>query len=158
MANPILVASGDEITDSESTNITKEETNTVFTKPTRTNTLESRGLSEQASTLIVQSWRENTRHQYKPYIKKWELYCSKQINPVSPTVEQGINFLAELYNTGVGYSAINTARSALSSVIVIAGNPGFGQHPLVSRFMKGIFESRPSLHRYKETWFLYCNT
>ena len=84
---------------------------------------------------------------------KWEQYCSeRKINPFSATIEHGINFLAELYQTGIGYSALNTARCALSTVCLTSEHYTFGQHPLVCRFIKGIFECRPSLPRYQETW------
>ena len=80
-------------------------------------------------------------------------YCRKwKINPISPTVASGINFLAEVYHKGLSYSALNTARSALASVIVLQGNQSFGNHPLVSRFLKGTFTTRPALPKYKEVW------
>ena len=80
-------------------------------------------------------------------------YCSKrEIDPISPSVASGINFLAELYHKGLSYSALNTARSALASVIVLQGNQSFGNHPLVSRFLKGTFTTRPALPKYKEVW------
>lgn len=60
--------------------------------------------------------------------------------------------MADLYQGGVGYSAVNTARSALSTAIVLPGGDKFGSHSLVTRFMKGVFETRPSLPRYNETW------
>ena len=63
-----------------------------------------------------------------------------------------MNYLAELYNTGIGYSALNTARSALSSYVILPDGSLFGTHPLVRRFMKGVFENRPSLPRYSATW------
>ena len=63
-----------------------------------------------------------------------------------------MNFLAILYNEGIGYSALNMARSALSTVFTLQNNQTFGTHPLVTRFMKGVFETRPSLPRYPETW------
>ena len=72
------------------------------------------------------------------------------MNPLSATV--GVNFLAILYDEGMGYSALNTARSALSTVFTLQNNQTFGIHPLVTRFMKGVFETRPSLPRYSETW------
>ena len=52
----------------------------------------------------------------------------------------------------LSYSGINTARSALSTVIVPPDGGSFGNHPLVSRFLKGVFESRPSLPCYKDIW------
>lgn len=54
--------------------------------------------------------------QYNRYIKRWQLHCRKrQIESISAAVEKGANFLAELYKTNVSYSALNVARSALSS-------------------------------------------
>ena len=57
-----------------------------------------------------------------------------------------------LYNSGIGYSATSTARSALSNIITLANGMKFGQHPLVIRYMKGIFEIRPALPKYCEIW------
>ena len=78
--------------------------------------------------------------------RKWET------NPISPPVASGLNFLAELYHMGLSYSALNTARSALASVIALQGNQSFGNHPRVSRFHKGTFTTRPALPKYKEVW------
>ena len=69
-------------------------------------------------------------------------------------MENGIYFLATLFTSGLGYSAINTARSALSSVLILPNNITFpyGAHPLVTRFLKGVFELKPSLPRYSSIW------
>lgn len=74
------------------------------------------------------------------------------MDSLSATIEEGINFLAALYEEGIGYSALNTARSALSTACAFPNDQNFGTHPLVTRFMKGVFETRPSLPRYSETW------
>ena len=101
----------------------------------------------------MQSWRTSTRVQYSSYIKKWLEYCHKwQINPILPPVASGLNFLADLYHKGLSYSALNTTRSALASVIVLQGNQSFGNHLLVSRFLKVTFTTRPALPKYKEMW------
>ena len=70
---------------------------------------------------------------------------------MSPKLETVINFLTYLYESGLGYSAINTARSALSTFIVCEGKP-VGRHPLIIRLLKGIFHERPSLPRNNVTW------
>ena len=80
------------------------------------------------------------------YCRKWET------NLISPPVASGLNFLAELYHKGLSYSALNTARSALASVIALQGNLSFGNHPIVSRFLKGTFTTRPALPKSKEVW------
>ena len=64
--------------------------------------LEGRGLSNSATSLILQSWGKGTKQQYKAFITEWEQNCSqRKINPFSATIEHGINFLAELYQTGM---------------------------------------------------------
>ena len=80
------------------------------------------------------------------------LCSSRQIDYISATAEYGIKFLAELYAAGCGYSALNSARSALSAVAPLFQTSTFGSHPLVCRFMKGVFETKPLLPRYTKTW------
>ena len=75
------------------------------------------------------------------------------IDPLSASVIQGVNFLSELYQKHqLSYSALNTARSALSPIIFPSGGGTFGSHPLVTRFLRGVFNTRLSLPRYQEIW------
>ena len=46
---------------------------------------------------------------------------------------------------------MNTARSAVSTILNINGLPA-GKHPLVCRFLKGVFQQKPALPRYNVTW------
>ena len=88
---------------------------------------ETRGFSQKATSIILQSWRKGTTKQYSSYIKRWTTYCrQKQIDPVYATVPQALDFLVELFETGIGYSGINTARSALSSVLKPVNGITFG--------------------------------
>ncbi|XP_046577174.1 uncharacterized protein LOC124285074 [Haliotis rubra] len=84
--------------------------------------LQSQGLSTDAVNIILQSWRGSTKKQYKSYHKRWMQFCAKEhCNTVSPTISQVLNFLTELYHSGLGYSALNTARSALSTFVLVDG-------------------------------------
>ena len=47
---------------------------------------------------------------------------------------------------------MNTARSALSCILTPVNGITFGAYPTVTRFLKGVFESRPTVSRYTETW------
>ena len=116
--------------------------------------LKGQGLSDSATSIILQSWRDGTRKQYTTYLRQWEQYCCRrEIDSLSATVTHGINFLSELYqNHNLSYSAINTAQSALSSVIFPPEGCTFGNHPLVCRLLKGVFTTRPSLPRYQCIW------
>jgi len=69
------------------------------------------------------------------------------------TIALVIEFLTELHlDKNLSYSAINSARSALSSFVVIEGHMSVGSHPLVCRFMKGIFNRAPPKPRYTKIW------
>lgn len=63
-----------------------------------------------------------------------------------------VDFLTELLDSGLGYSGLNTARSALSTFIVLDGNISIGSHPLVKRLLKAAFQIRPSFPRYQFMW------
>ena len=80
------------------------------------------------------------------------IVIKKQIDPVSATVPQALDFLVELFESGIGYSGINNARSALSSVLKPVDGMTFGAQESVKRFLKGVYEARPSNPRYTETW------
>lgn len=86
------------------------------------------------------------------------LFCDRQqSSPFYPPVGVVIDFLLELYNgcpplqRGLGYSALGTARSALSTIAVIDNVPA-GQHPVVQRFMKAAFNTRPTFPKSAVTW------
>ena len=170
MAHTDLVARVDENVNQQSNPSTENQEHTVPSQQSRDSTpslpqagtnplplvgrlLACQGLSKEASEIIGKSWRSGTAKQYRTYLQKWDLFCSRRnIDPLHPPIQEGINFLAELFATGIGYSCINTARSALSSIITLPGGQSFGHHSLVTRFLKGVFELRPALPRYKEIW------
>ena len=62
-----------------------------------------------------------------------------------------LDFLVELYETNIGYSAMNTARCALSTIIML-DNVTIGSHPLVIRFLKGVYNTRPPIAKHSRTW------
>ncbi|CAG2208359.1 unnamed protein product [Mytilus edulis] len=115
--------------------------------------LQNYGLSKESSEIIIASWKPATRQQYWTYFKRWLLFCSeRKINSFKATELNVLEFLTSLYKIGLGYSAINTARSMLSSFMSVNQEKTVGQWPLVKRFLKGIFNLKPSLPRYQRTW------
>ena len=66
----------------------------------------------------MQSWRQGTKKQYDTYINQWvEFCCEREITYHAPPMKDTLEFLLQLYNKGLGYSTLNTARSALSNII-----------------------------------------
>ena len=60
--------------------------------------LERKGLSERAISIISASWRPSTKKQYGVYIKKWKAFCAKNnLNSVQAEVKDVLDFLSELF-------------------------------------------------------------
>lgn len=113
---------------------------------------EGKYLSSGTIDILLSSWREATSRQYHICLLKWCTYCwERNINPFSPCLSEDLSLLTLLFSTGIGYSALNTARSALSTFIVCDNLPN-GRHPLVRRFLQGAFNRRPFLPRNNVTW------
>ena len=95
-------------------------------------------LSKAAIEIISTSWRQGTEKRYYGHIKRFVDFCHKrQADPLCAITKTGIEFLNEYFNTGVGYSAVNSARSALFSLIKPLHGIHFGKDPLLSRFLRG---------------------
>ena len=61
-------------------------------------------------------------------------------------------FLTDLYDNRLSNSAINTAKSIMSSVFEIIHKRNIGKEVLIRRFMKGIFHLRPAFPKTIFTW------
>ena len=115
--------------------------------------LRERGVSSAGTDIIMASWRPATAKQYRPHIKRWLQFCGRKcINSFNPTVADIVNFLSDTFHRGVGYDSVNTARGALSSLGIVVDGCRAGNHPLVNRLLRGIFNLRPPLPRFAETW------
>ncbi|XP_038044662.1 uncharacterized protein LOC119719320 [Patiria miniata] len=172
MANPTLVSQNAAPVDSYASNTTKDirvvETTTRSTQSPSTRgpndnvcftliqqSLRSRGFSKETIDIILQSWRPSTKKQYASSIEKWLRFCTKRaVDPVHATVTVAMEFLTKLVHSGAKYSTVNTARCALSSLLWSTSDnkTQFGSHPLVIRFMRGLFNLKPQYPRYSHTW------
>ena len=94
----------------------------------------SQNLSEEATALILISWRTKTNQSYDSLFAKWHSWCAQRsFNPFSGPIT---NFLAQLCTEGYQYSSINSYRSAISSVHEKVDGHSVGQLPLISRLLK----------------------
>ena len=90
------------------------------------------------------------------------MFCHESgVDPISTSLDQPIEFLAKVFESGVGYSSIGTARLALNSkistarlsVLIMENGISFAKHPLVQGFMKGIFSLRLALPGQYAVWY-----
>ncbi|KAM7290339.1 uncharacterized protein ISCGN_026984 [Ixodes scapularis] len=101
-------------------------------------------LSEQAAHLIEASWRRGTQLTYTSCWRRWERWChSRTVDPFPPTLTQVLNFLASLFKEGLAYRTIGCYCSALSQILHNFDGCHLGEHPLVVRLMKGVFNPNP---------------
>ena len=110
-------------------------------------------ISNDFTAIILQSWSAGTQKQYQPYIAKWHRFCAeREINPYNPPLNIVLDFLVHRHNQDLEYTTINTARNAISAIILPQGTTTIGSHPIISRFMKGIYRSKPPRPKYQITW------
>ena len=111
------------------------------------------GIPTETAAIIGASWRSSTSKQYGSYFKKWVHFCSEQqIDAINPSLNEILTFLTHLSSSKLGYSSINSAKSMLSSLFSLLYKRDIGTEPLIRHFMKGIFNMKPSLPRYVNTW------
>ena len=102
------------------------------------------GYSENKRNILLASWRPGTLKNYSKYIDLWKEFASmNSFNIFSNRVQNVLDFLSKFLSDGHSDSQINTASSALSSIVTINKVP-CEKHSDVKRFMKGIFEFRPT--------------
>ncbi|XP_064467818.1 uncharacterized protein LOC135378673 [Ornithodoros turicata] len=111
-------------------------------------------LSGEAAGLISASWRRGTRLAYNSCWRRWDSWCSARLlDPFSPPLNTVLNFLAYLhYQEHLSYRTINSYRSALSQTIGVCEGHPLGEHPAVTRLLKGVFNLNPPRPRYSDMW------
>ena len=113
----------------------------------------SSGLSEEASKLLLQSWRLKSSQSYDSHFWKWTRWCSERgRNPISGPASDVVNFLAELHQQGYQSRSLNAFRSAISSARDQVDGVAIGKHPMICRMLKGAIHARPPLPHYTATW------
>ena len=65
-------------------------------------------------------------------------------DPIRGPIGDVANFLSELFQKGYQYRSLNTYHSVISSVHEKVDGELVGQHPLISRLLKGPFNERPT--------------
>ena len=114
---------------------------------------QARGLSDRVIDIIRKSWRTSTESSYSSAWRQWDCWCiERNTDPFSAPLKDILEFLCEQFNMGKQYRTINTLRSAISMTHEEVDGARIGEHPLVSRFLKGVYNSRPPAPRYSNTW------
>ena len=81
--------------------------------------------SQEASDLLLLSWRQKTTQSYDSLCKKWISWCSEQqCDSVSGPIEDVVNFLAHLYKEGYQYRSLSlTGLQSHPCILLLMGSP-----------------------------------
>ncbi len=114
---------------------------------------ETAQISPEVREILLSAWRPNTTKSYASAWNKWNSWCVEHhCDPISPPLPAVLNFLCCQFLAGHAYRSLNVYRSALSAILPQVDAQKVGSHPLVSQFLRGVFQLRPPLPGYTETW------
>ena len=111
------------------------------------------GLSQEVTEVLTSCRRSGTLSHYKSAWEKWNgWYIGRKINPISAGVNHVLQFLSDLYQSGLEYRTINCYRSTISAYHIHVDNKPIGQHPMVCKLLSGVFNKRPPQPKYTIIW------
>ena len=111
------------------------------------------GFDKETVELIMSAWRPGTKKVYTTYLRKWATFCiENRVKLLEPKLPEVCKFLSLLAKRGLGYGAINAARSALATILTSVEGFPLGKHPVVCLLVKGVYERNPPAPRYQRFW------
>ena len=141
LANPTLVQSNFELSSTKTSDLqtlcnkfditTRSQSQTPISRKTVTDSgsivrekYRTLGYSEVTRNILLASWRPGTLKNCSKYIDLWKQFASmNSFDIFSNRVQNVLDFLSKLLSDGHSCSQINTASSALSSIITVNKYP-----------------------------------
>ena len=116
--------------------------------------LQAAGLPEEVCQVLMASSWGSTQKRYEGPWKLWSSWCiQRQKCPFSAAVMDILTFLTEQFNSrSLSYRTIGVYKACISQLHDPIEGQQVGNLPLVSRFMKDIFELRTTKPRLCSTW------
>ena len=115
--------------------------------------INSGGLSQDATELLMARWRSGTQVSYESAWSKWSSWARKrQIDPFRATITNIANFLGAMHREGKAYSTINGYRCAISAIHGHIDRKPVGENEQIRGIMTGIFHKNPPTPKYSQFW------
>lgn len=106
-------------------------------------------LAPETIDVLISSLAESSLKQYNCAYKKWWQFClQNKEDCFSVNIPFLLKFLTVQYNSEASYSTLNTIRSALALIL----GKQVSEDERISRFLKGVFRTKPCQPRYQSTW------
>ena len=115
---------------------------------------ETAGFSPDVIEILLSSWSESTKKRYAGPWRAWAEWCAvRGWCPFSAPVTSVLLFLASLLKEkDLEYRTIAVYRSAISQTHDLVDSVPLGELPIVSKFMKGVFRTKPPKPKYCSSW------
>ena len=98
---------------------------------------------KRATELLLTEWSKGTNTAHQSGWSRWTSWCSEwEMDPLSCGIQPFLDFLSDLFREGLKYRSINLIISAVSMTHNPIESIPIGQHPLVSRLMKGVYKTQ----------------
>lgn len=112
---------------------------------------DSNKLTTTGKKILDSALRSSSKKKYGTYWKQWNCFCSKN-GIILASATNIVNFLGELYDRKMSYSTIKVAKSALGHVVELPPYRTIGDHPMIIKFMKGLFNLNPPRTKVGFVW------
>nr|XP_055041679.1 uncharacterized protein LOC129429181 [Misgurnus anguillicaudatus] len=117
--------------------------------------LNAAGLPSSVINTIQSARASSTRTLYGNKWRVFEGWCERRVViPFQCSVKDILCFLQDLLDKGKAFSTIKVYLAAISACHIGFGEKSAGQHPLISRFMKGACRIRPVSKQMVPLWDL----
>lgn len=111
--------------------------------------LENERLSQEVMDFLRFTWRDSTCKVYSSYMEKWATFCLEHnYDMYEPDNSIIMDFLFGLIKEGASYSAVNTARCALSAILPSKEGRSVGCNEFICMLMKALGKFNPPKPRY----------
>jgi hypothetical protein len=104
--------------------------------------LQTAGFSSEVCKILLASWRTSTQKRYEGPWQLWACWCLQQNKcPFSAPVTDVLAFLTEQFTTRkLAYKTMGVYKACISQMHNPVDRLQLGSLPVVSRFMKGLFQ------------------
>ena len=115
--------------------------------------LHASSLSAESFRLVAGNWRKSSSSRYDAAWRTFKDFLSTRKIPLDQVdLTVVTDYLSHLFVKGLAYRTICLHRSVLSMTLPHIDRVAVGEHPLVCRVVKGIFNQRPPTRKIYDAW------
>ena len=110
-------------------------------------------ISDESFSLVAESWRKSSSSRYDAAWRSFkEFLSSRRVSLNQVDLKVVSDYLYHLYEKRLAYRTICLHRSVISMTLPHIDGVAIGEHPLICRLVKGIFNKRPPARRVYDAW------